>query len=141
MVAGQATFTTSSLAAGSQTITVIYGGDASHTGSTSPALTQTVEKQTTATTISSAPNPSRGGQAVTFTAIVVVTSSDRATPTGAVSFYEGETPLGTGDLDSKGIATFSTSSLTNGEDNIKAVYSGSAAFAESTSAAITHVVQ
>jgi hypothetical protein len=141
LIAGQATFTTSSLAAGSQTITVIYNGDASHAGSTSPVLTQTVEKQTTATTLSSAPNPSVDGQAVTFTAVVVATSSDGTTPTGIVSFYSGETALGTDDLGVKGMATFSTSALTKGEYNIRAVYSGSDAFAEGTSAPIKLVVE
>jgi len=58
-----------------------------------------------------------------------------------VSFYAGETALGTDDLGVKGMATFSTSALTKGEYNIRAVYSGSDAFAEGTSAPIKHVVQ
>jgi hypothetical protein len=40
--AGQAQFTTSSLAAGSHSMTATYGGDASFNSSTSTALTQTV---------------------------------------------------------------------------------------------------
>jgi hypothetical protein len=39
---GQATFTTSTLAAGSHTITAAYGGDTNFAGSTSAGLTQTV---------------------------------------------------------------------------------------------------
>ena len=39
---GQATFTTSTLAAGSHSITASYGGDANFKGSTSPKFTQTV---------------------------------------------------------------------------------------------------
>ena len=39
---GQATFTTSTLAVGSHSITASYGGDASFKGSTSPKFTQTV---------------------------------------------------------------------------------------------------
>jgi Bacterial Ig-like domain (group 3) len=58
-----------------------------------------------------------------------------------LSFYAGDTALGTDALDAKGMATLSTSALTNGEYNVKAVYSGSAAFAESASAPIEHVVQ
>jgi hypothetical protein len=72
---------------------------------------------------------------------VVVTSSDGTTPTGTVTFYAGEIALGTDDLDVKGMATFSTAALTNGEYNIKAVYRGSDAFAQSTSAPIKQVVQ
>jgi hypothetical protein len=139
--AGQATFTTSSLAAGSQAIKAVYSGDANHAGSASPALIHTVEKQGNTTTTSSTPNPSATGQTVTFTAVVAVTPSDGATPTGMVSFYAGDTLLGTASLDAKGTATFSTPALTAGKYNVKAIYSGSAAFAESTSTPITHVVQ
>jgi N-acetylneuraminic acid mutarotase len=39
---GKATFTTSTLAVGTHSITAVYGGDANFTGSTSPALKQTV---------------------------------------------------------------------------------------------------
>ena len=39
---GIATFTTSTLSAASHAITAVYGGDANHTGSTSSAVTQTV---------------------------------------------------------------------------------------------------
>ena len=39
---GQAMFTTSTLAAGSHSITASYGGDANFKGSTSPKFTQTV---------------------------------------------------------------------------------------------------
>src|SRR5205814_10249302 len=41
---GTATFTTSGLTAGTHSITAIYGGDANFAGSTSPVLTQTVNK-------------------------------------------------------------------------------------------------
>jgi len=41
---GQAMFTTSTLAAGSHSITASYGGDATFSGSTSSTLTQTVKK-------------------------------------------------------------------------------------------------
>src|SRR5262249_54744430 len=41
---GQATFTTSSLAAGSHSIVAMYGGDASFTGNTSAAVTETVSQ-------------------------------------------------------------------------------------------------
>jgi hypothetical protein len=42
---GQASFTTSSLPAGSLSITVVYSGDTQYAGSTSPALTQTVQQR------------------------------------------------------------------------------------------------
>jgi hypothetical protein len=139
--AGQATLTTSDLAPGSKTITAVYTGDGNHAGSNSPALIQTVEKRATAVTISSTPNPSTSGQPVTFTAVVAATPSGGATPTGTVSFYAGDTALGTASLDANGAATFSTPALTAGKYDVKAVYRGSGVFAESSSTPVTHVVQ
>jgi subtilisin family serine protease len=54
---GHATFTTSSLAAGSHAITAAYGGDATFSGSTSAALSQVVNKAPLTVT---ADNKSRG---------------------------------------------------------------------------------
>jgi hypothetical protein len=139
--AGQATFTTSSLVAGSHAITVVYSGDTNHAASTSPALTQTVAKQATGTNISSTPNPSTGGQPVTFTAVVAANPLARGTPGGIVTFYAGDTALGASPLDFRGMATFTTSALAGGNYNVRAIYSGSVAFAESSSTPITHLVQ
>jgi hypothetical protein len=140
--AGQATLSTSSLTAGTQEITAVYSGDASHAGSTSPVLVQTVDKRVTTATISASPNPSTAGQAVTFRAVVAVTSSNgAATPAGTVSFVAGDNTLGSATLDDKGAATFGTSVLLAGKYDVKAVYSGSGLFAESTSAPVTLFVQ
>jgi Bacterial Ig-like domain (group 3)/Beta-propeller repeat len=92
----------------------------------------------TTTTISSSPDPSIYGQAVTFTA--VVTSGLGAPPDGeTVSFMKGTTVLGTGTL-SGGSVSFTTSTLPAGTDYIKAVYSGDSNYAASTSKAVSQVV-
>jgi uncharacterized repeat protein (TIGR03803 family) len=85
----------------------------------------------TATTLSSSPNPSADGEAVTFTA--VVSSGASLPPDGeTVSFMKGATVLGTGTLRS-GTATFTTSTLTAGTTSVKAVYGADAYFKDSTS--------
>lgn len=137
---GQATYTTSSLPAGSLSITAVYGGDAKDAGSTSPVLTQTVNKATTAISIDAAPNPAAPGQVVTFRAVVTSGPSGPA-PAGTVSFQAGDTTLGTAGLDATGTATFSTSTLGAGRFGVKAVYAGSPALAGSVSTPITQVVQ
>ena len=92
----------------------------------------------TTTTLSSSPNPSTYGQAVTFTA--EVTSKAGAPPDGeTVSFMKGTTVLGTGAL-SGGSASFTTSTLKVGTNSIKAVYGGDSNFAGSTSKAVSQVV-
>jgi hypothetical protein len=139
---GQATLSTSSLIAGTQEITAVYSGDATHAGSTSSVLIHAVEKRATTATISSSPNPSTAGQPVTFTAVVAVSPSNGAvTAAGTVSFVAGDTALGSASLDEKGTATFTTSALPAGKYDVKAVYSGSEAFAESTSLPIALVVR
>ena len=134
----QATFTTSSLSAGSHSITAVYGGDSNFSGSTSPVLTQTVGQAATTTAVSSSPNPSAFGQAVTFTATVTPTSGS-GTPTGTVTFADGATMLGTATL-SGGQATFTTSSLSAGNHTITVTYGGDGIFTPSTSPALNQVI-
>ena len=134
---GTATFTTSGLGTGAHSITAIYGGDASFTGSTSPILTQTIGKAASSTAVASSNNPSIIGTAVTLTASV--TSPVTGTLTGTVTFQDGTSALGTGTL-SGGAATFTTSGLTGGTHSITAVYSGDANFAGSTSPSLVQTV-
>jgi hypothetical protein len=60
---------------------------------------------------------------------------------GIVTFSLDDTVLGTATLDATGRATFSTSALTAGKHNVKAVYAGSARFADSASDPLVQVVQ
>jgi streptogramin lyase len=136
---GSATLSTTSLALGNHTITVSYAGDANFNSSVSAALTQTVTKGSTTTTVTSSANPSVFGQLVTFTATVSPVISSSGTPTGTVTFLDGKTVLGTGTL-SGGSATISISSLTIGNHTITVTYPGDTNFVSSTSSAITQTV-
>jgi len=86
--------------------------------------------------LTSTPNPSTTGQAVTLSATV---TSAAGVPTGTVTFRDGATVLGTATL-VNGSASFVTSALATGSHSLTAVYSGSLDFAASTSAAVTQVV-
>ena len=55
---GQATYATSTLSAGSHSITAVYGGDANFAGSSSAALTQTVNQASTTMSGWTSQNPS-----------------------------------------------------------------------------------
>jgi hypothetical protein len=137
--AGKATFSTSALTVGNHSITVVYGGDGSFSGSTSAALTQAVNTASSTTTVASSLNPSSLGQTVTLTATVVAVAPGTGTPTGTVTFKDGTTTLGTGAL-SAGKATFSTSTFTVGSHSITAVYGGDSNFSGSTSASFAQTV-
>jgi hypothetical protein len=135
---GSAKYSTSTLPAGSNSISAVYQGDANNNGSTSGPVNQFVLAVTT-TTLKSSPNPSMSGEAVTFTA--TVTSSIGAPPNGeSVSFMKGTTVLGTGTL-SGGSATFTISTLKVGTNSVKAVYSGDSNFSGSTSNVVEQVVE
>ena len=138
---GVAVFTSSSLPVGVLSITAVYSGNAGFGGSTSSALTETVVAPlvtTTSTTLTASPNPAFDGQATTLTA--TVSPAPTGSPAGTISFYSGTTLLGTGTLNASGVATFTTSSLVVGSDNITAVYAGNPGFAESTSSALSLTV-
>jgi uncharacterized repeat protein (TIGR03803 family) len=77
------------------------------------------------------------GASVTFTAKVVGTTS---TPNGIVTFYNGTTSLGTGTLNTSGVATLTTSFGSPGSYPITAVYGGNTALTGSTSAILTETV-
>jgi large repetitive protein len=134
LASGVASFTTSSLSPGSHSITASYAGDANDTSATSAVLAQTVQAASTVTVISSA-NPAVVGAAVTFTATVAPSSA-----TGNVKFLDGTTVLGTVALAS-GVASFSTSSLTQGSHSITASYAGDANDTSATSTVLTQTVQ
>src|SRR5205823_6107297 len=140
--AGQATFVTRTLAVGAHPITASYGGDATFSGSTSSTLTETVKKASTATVVSSSANPSLTGQAETFTATVTAKSPGAGTPSGKVTFKDGETAItNCSNLSlNKGQASCTTSSLSVGSHSITATYGGSSTFLPSTSPALTQTV-
>ena len=133
---GRATIKTSSLAVGSQSITVVYGGDPNFTSSTSAALTQTVKQDATTTSLKSSADPSIFGQPVTFTATVTAETPGIGTPTGTVTFFindTAQTPVSLMVVQGQDQATFSTTFASIGTYTIIAVYSGDIDFSTSTS--------
>ncbi|MEY2489638.1 MAG: hypothetical protein QOC70_1580 [Verrucomicrobiota bacterium] len=133
---GQATVTTSTLTAGNgflgnHFITATYSGDANFSGGTATMM-QKVHASASATTLTSSPNPSGGGQAVTFTATVAPMPAGPTIPSGMVTFQEGSTFLAQVPLDSSGIASFTTSNLIAGDHTITASYYSDTVFASSS---------
>ena len=92
-------------------------------------------------TLSSSLNPSIQGNAVTFRA--TITESNSATPTGYVTFLDGNTVLAYAPVSTTGGVTSSfltTSALTEGNHNIRAVYSGDNKFACRQSVVLVQIV-
>jgi hypothetical protein len=123
---GVATFTTSTLTAGSHIIRACYAGTGIFTASNG-SVTQTVNKGATTTTVSSSAPTSVFGQSVTFTA-TVRDPSGTGTPTGTVTFFVGNTVVARVTLDANGQARLRGSFSVAGRFTIRAVYSGDATF-------------
>jgi probable HAF family extracellular repeat protein/YVTN family beta-propeller protein len=136
---GTATLPTSKLSVGDHSITAFYVGNSNFDASTSPVLTQTVNKASTSTSLTSSANPSVVGQSVTFTATVNVNAPGAGKPLGDVQFFDGATLLSTQPIKGNK-ATFITSTLVVGLHGITARYVGDADFATSTSAVLTQTV-
>ncbi len=139
---GVATLTTAStsLLAGSHSISAKYSGDSNFLASTSSTLAQIVNPAATSATLTSSANPSAVGKSVTFTAHV--SSSVGGTLSGTVNFYldGGTTPLASATLSSVS-AQFSTNSLTAGFHTLTAVFvSSNSNFGGSTSAPLTQAI-
>lgn len=135
--AGEASFTTSTLATGSHPITVVYDGDILYNPSTSSTLTQVVNANPTTTSVLSSVNPSALTQSVSFTATV---TSSGGTPAGTVTFMDGATVLGSASLNGSGETTFTTGALVPGAHSISAVYGGDTNYLGSTSSTLTQNV-
>jgi hypothetical protein len=133
---GAAILTKSNLNADSYPLTAVYAGDANNLGSTSAVLNQVVTQTTSTAALTSSPNPSAQGQAVTFTATI---SSPTVRPTGPVTFTAGKTVLGTAQL-SGGKAMLTISSLAVGKTTVTATFNGDSNIAKS-SASVTQIVQ
>lgn len=133
---GVATFSTSSLAVGTYSVTAQYVGDTNDAASTSAAGSLTVSLATTAVALTASPSPALIGQTITFTAKV---TGNGGTPTGTVNFIANGNAIGAGTL-TAGTATFTTSSLAVGTYTVTATYLGDADDAGSTSASLSETI-
>jgi hypothetical protein len=138
----EAQFSTSTLTAGQHSVSAKYNGDSVFATSTGGLPTQTVKPApliATSTGLSTSPNPSTFGQQVVLTA--TVTATDNGSMGGIVTFLDGTTVLGTGNVGQNGTATFDDTSLPVGSNVITADYSGDTLHVPSTSSAVAQVVQ
>ncbi len=133
---GVATYVTTTLSVGSHSLRATYGGDTTHAGSTSTAVTQKVNLLSSTTILNSGPNPSTYGGNVTLTATV---SSGVVTPSGVVTFTLDSATV-TAALNGSGVATYATSSLSVGNHSLRATYGGDDTHAGSTSTIVTQAV-
>lgn len=141
---GVAIFSSSTLAVGVHTISVVYNGDTTHLASTTPATVSQTVFEATKTALSANPSgDSSLGGSVTFTANVSVTDGGTYPLDGTVTFTDNAVAL-TGNTVTLvgGVATFTTSALAQSVNNITATYTPATTnLIQGSSATITQVVQ
>ena len=129
---GTASFTTSSLAAGSHSVVASYPDSATVAGSSATA-TETVNKIASTTTLSVSPPAPNVNQTVTFTATVKIGPANATS--GTVTFTVDGVQLGSPVTVSNGTASASKSFPTKDKHTVVATYSGSASVATSSDSA------
>ena len=114
------------LNAGSQPLTFSYSGDANYT-SASTSSQVTIAKAAPVAGLALSPNPVPAAQNERMTA--TVTSPTQGTPTGTVTFLDGQSPISGGTIAlSAGTAVFNTAALATGFHLITFSYSGDTNF-------------
>ena len=123
---GQASVSTGALSIGTHQIYVSYSGDPYYIAQTQQLSGgQDVTQDVTTTSVSSASSTTTYGAEAIFTALVA--QDFGGTPTGIVEFFDGGNEIGTGTLNTVGVATFTTTALsaTASPHSITASYEGS----------------
>jgi hypothetical protein len=95
---------------------------------------------TSSTSLTATPNPVDVGQPLTLSSVVTGPGTSAA-PSGIVTFYDGNTPLGTATLDAGGHATYTTSALSAGIHTLHSVYSGDTTYSQSNSPNVTETIR
>ena len=128
---GKATITlvgSTSLGAGSNSLTAQYSGDSQFSAVTSSTVTHVVSQAASSsvvtTTVNSSLNPSVYGDAVALS--INVSSSVGVQPTGTVTIMDGSTRLGAPTLDGSGNASITIPAFSAGVHTIVVTYSGDA---------------
>lgn len=129
------------LSIGQHTLTATFSPTDTTDYITSTAtVNQTVIPSTPLLSLGSSVNPIFTSNPFTFTATLTTQAAAPSAPTGAVSFYDGTTLLGTGVVTAS-VATYTMAAPASGVHSITAVYSGDTNYTAATSPVLSEVIQ
>jgi hypothetical protein len=126
---------------GSHLLDASYPGDNNFASSISSTMSFTASPAPTTLTLNANPTSSTYGLSVTLTATLSPSTLGGLNTLGeTVTFNNGTVTLGTGTLNSLGIATLALTTLPAGVDSLTAVYAGDSNFLTSTSSSLNFAV-
>jgi hypothetical protein len=128
------------LGVGAHSLTASFAGLAPFAASNSAALSETINKAATTTALTVQTHAFGVSTAVILTATVAPVAPGAGTPTGTVTFVEGNKILGTATLDANGQASLFLLSLPLGQHTITAIYGGDGDFTGSASDLVTFLL-
>ena len=126
------------LAVGTHSITAVYSGDATHSGSTSAPVRVTIAGVATTLALASTPNPALAFQQIALTATLGSPPSLRAT-SNIINFLANGILIGTAQTNPAGAATLITS-FPAGSYTLTAAFAGTATLNASSSSPSTEIV-
>ena len=136
--AGSATASVNpTMAPGTYQLTAVYAGTSQDSASSSAPVTITIAPSVVATTTTLVSSASQLTQGQTFSLNATVATKNATTPQGNVSFYLGQTQIGTATLSGGQAVWTGTAVFTPGTYTITAVYAGNAQDTTSTSSPLS----
>jgi hypothetical protein len=124
---GTATLALTFPTAGDHAVTAVYSGQGFAEASTSDVLTETVAPAATAVVLTPSVDQGLAGVPVTFTVTVSPVAPGAGTPTGILTIFDGDTGLGTAQLDGNGQAVFAVA-FDAGDHRLTVSYGGDGNF-------------
>jgi hypothetical protein len=135
---GSAAFSTATLARGTHSITVAYGGDSNYVGSVSAAQQQIVQLAQPTLTLSGPANSVDAGTVASFAAALTTSG---ISPTGTLILLNGSSTIATVTVSGDGSFTFAISTLSIGSHILTASYSGDTDNSAAASKSVTVVLR
>ena len=137
LAGGQAQCSTGTLTVAGHSVTATYSGDVNNAGSTSPALSQIVNKAGTSTAIGAhTPNPSTVGSPIAVSAILTVTAPGAGTPSGTITVSDGTATC----LVTLPATVCNLNPVSAGAKTLTATYTGNGNFSASIAPGVAHTV-
>jgi hypothetical protein len=121
-----------------QLLAASYAGNSTFAASESATVSVGTGPVAPTVTLTASPSTAEQGAPVTLTATLAASGN---LPTGTVTFLMGGSSLGSGTLNSSGVATYSTTTLPLGGDSITASYGGDEYNTAATSAPVMITVE